>query len=250
MPIIYEPAGKAREYSPLAANLYKGCAHKCEYCYVPGIPPYKFSKTAREDFYSDPQPRANVIKQLERDAQKFAGDSRPVLMCFTSDPYQPCESGAMITRQALQIMAEYDLHPQILTKGGAWAVKRDQDVLTRSGAIWAATLTTDDPDESLAWEPGASLPADRIEALRLAKESGLETWVSLEPVINPDAALRLIDQTHGFVDLFKVGKLNYHPHAETIDWTDFLTNVEDRLDHYGLARYIKKDLEAFRVETV
>ena len=35
MPIIYEPRGKAAEYSPLAANLYAGCGHGWLYCYAP-----------------------------------------------------------------------------------------------------------------------------------------------------------------------------------------------------------------------
>lgn len=26
---IYEPKGKAREYSPLVLNYYKGCSHEC-----------------------------------------------------------------------------------------------------------------------------------------------------------------------------------------------------------------------------
>ena len=34
MSIIYEPKGKAREYSPLAVNLYRGCSHGCLYCYA------------------------------------------------------------------------------------------------------------------------------------------------------------------------------------------------------------------------
>ena len=37
MSIIYEPRGKAREYSELAANLYTGCSHGCRYCYCPAI---------------------------------------------------------------------------------------------------------------------------------------------------------------------------------------------------------------------
>jgi DNA repair photolyase len=32
---IYAPAGQAGEYAPLAANPYRGCGHKCSYCYVP-----------------------------------------------------------------------------------------------------------------------------------------------------------------------------------------------------------------------
>ena len=31
MPLIYEPRGKAREYSDLAVNLYTGCSDACRF---------------------------------------------------------------------------------------------------------------------------------------------------------------------------------------------------------------------------
>lgn len=246
MSVIYEPRGKAGEYSPLAANLYKGCSHGCAYCYVPTIPPYKFSKSARQDFYSAPAPRSNILKELEKDAQKFAGDKRRILMSFTSDAYQPCERNHEITAQALRIMAKHGLKPQILTKAGEWAVWRDANILKKSGCIWAATLTFDEEKPALEWEPGAALPEDRFAALELAPSLGIETWASLEPVLDPDAAIRIIQKTHKFVDLYKIGKLNYHPKEKEIDWHKFLVSVEAELNRLGKARYIKKDLEKFR----
>ena len=243
MTIIYEPRGKAREYSALAANLYKGCAHACEYCFAPSA-----TFTDRQVFSNKTfiRPRPGVLDQLAKDARAFAGNPNPILMSFTSDVYQPVEQELGITRQALEILADHKLRPQILTKAGPWAIERDADILRSCRGIWAATLTLDDPQESLKWEPGAALPDERIEALRLAKAAGLETWVSLEPVLDPDAAIRLIEATHKFVDLYKVGKLNYHPHAKTIDWGKFLADAESTLKRLGKARYIKKDLEAFR----
>jgi hypothetical protein len=44
----------------------------------------------------------------------------------------------------------------------------------------------------------------------------------------------------------KVGKLNHHPSERTINWRDFLRRAEDALDQHRKARYIKRDLEAFR----
>lgn len=35
IPVIYEPKGRANEYSPYACNLYIGCSHRCRYCYAP-----------------------------------------------------------------------------------------------------------------------------------------------------------------------------------------------------------------------
>jgi len=247
MPIIYEPRGKAREYSALAANLYKGCAHGCRYCFAPAA-----TFTPRGEFSSPGyiRPRPDVLKALAKEAEALAGDPRLILMSFTSDVYQPVEKTLKITRRALEILAANNLRPQILTKAGPWAIERDGELLARARGIWAATLTTDDPAESSEWEPGAALPAERIEALRLAKGASLETWVSLEPVINPKAVYRLIDATAGFVDLYKVGKLNYHPRAKEIDWAEFLARVEARLDAHGSRRYIKVDLEAFRTHKV
>ena len=34
---VYAPKGQAGEYAPLATNPYRGCGHKCAYCYVPNV---------------------------------------------------------------------------------------------------------------------------------------------------------------------------------------------------------------------
>ena len=111
---------------------------------------------------------------------------------------------------------------------------------------FAVTLTTDDDDVSRKWEPYAALPAERIASLKKAHNIGLRTWVSLEPVIDPEAVYRLIKKTHAFVDLFKVGKLNYHPLAKEIDWTEFHKKVKDLLKQLGTRYYIKKDLRQYK----
>ena len=51
MEIIYEPSGRAKEYAELAANLYKGCDHRCVYCFGP-----KVLWKKREAFHSDCKP--------------------------------------------------------------------------------------------------------------------------------------------------------------------------------------------------
>lgn len=246
MSIIYEPKGKALEYSPLAANLYKGCAHACKYCFAP-----KATFTDHNIFSSAEYIRARpkIMEQLEKDAIKLAGDKRPILLSFTSDLYQPINDKLKLSRLALHIFNRYDLTATILTKAGTRACV-DFDLLSKNANnTFAVTLTTDNPVQSLFWEPGAALPEERIKSLRIAKQAGIKTWVSFEPVINPAAVIRLIEKTHTFVSLYKIGKLNYHAYAKTIDWALFLKNVEAALDKYGCARYIKKDLEAYRSKT-
>lgn len=241
MCIIYEPRGKALEYSPLAVNLYRGCSHKCAYCYAPSA-----TFKQRDVFHSDEfiQPRVDVLAKFEKDCKKFTGDKREILFSFTTDPYQKCETELNITRRALKIAFKHDLFPVILTKGGARAIK-DFDILTKfKNRKFGVSLTHDIDSVSLEWEPGAALPQDRINALMEAWTLGIETFVSFEPVIDPDAVLRLIDSTHEFVDFYKVGKLNYHQHAKTIDWISFRESVIAKLESLNKKHMIKKDLLA------
>ena len=93
MRVIYEPAGKAREYSALALNLYNGCKNGCLYCYVPN-----FCKKDKNQFHSKVEVRQGILKKLVIDCR--AGISEKVLMCFTSDPYP---ENSEITREALKI---------------------------------------------------------------------------------------------------------------------------------------------------
>jgi DNA repair photolyase len=240
--VIYEPRGKAGEYAPLALNLYQGCSHGCVYCFAPTS-----TFTDRAIFHDSSyiKPRPGILEDLERQARLMKGDDREILLSFTSDPYQPLEREALITRQALAILMQSRLTVTILTKGGSWGLNRDLPLLTMNlGNAWSVTLTHDNLATSLAWEPGAALPQDRIESLRLAKKAGLKTWVSFEPVIDPEAVYRLLEATYEFVDLYKVGKLNYHPLAKEIAWRRFKGEIEERLTKLGKTYYLKKDLLA------
>ncbi len=233
--IIYEPRGRAREYAPLAANLYAGCSHGCTYCYACGA-----VRRKKEDFHTRVSVRDDVLRKLERDAIKLQGDDRTVLLSFTTDPYQPCESETKVTRRAIQILHRYDLRVELLTKGGTRAA-RDFDLLTAADRF-ASSLTFLDDADSAAWEPNAALPSDRIDAIREAKRRGLTTWASLEPVIDPEQSLEIIRATSEVVDLYKVGTLNHHPAGASIDWADFGRRAIALLESLGAAYYIKADL--------
>ncbi len=89
------------------------------------------------------------------------------------------------------------------------------------------------------------MPHSRLDAIQEFHAAGIPTWVSLEPVLDPISALEIIRQTHSFVDLFKVGKLNYHPLAQTIDWSKFAREAIELLKSLEKDYYIKQDLAAY-----
>ncbi len=235
--IIYETKGRAREYRELACNLYTGCAHGCVYCYSPDVLCRK-----RESFFGEPKPRPNVLAGLARDAWMYGrrGEGRQVLFCFACDPYQPIDVEHKLTREAINICHREGLSICTLTKGGRRAL-RDIDLFTTADSF-ATTLTTLDDAMSLEWESGAALPLERIDTLWRFHEAGIPTWVSLEPVIDPEITKEIIQDTHAFVDEYKVGRLNYHPRAKEIDWPKFAREVVELLESLGCRYYVKEDL--------
>ena len=233
--VIYETKGRAKEYRELACNLYSGCDHRCVYCYAP-----KVLQRDRLEFQK-PEPRKGIIGSIEHDAQRMAGEDRQILFCFTCDPYQKLDVEYGLTREAIEACHKYGLSISVLTKGGSRAL-RDLDLFTSQDSF-AMTLTLLDEEESRKWEPGAASPQDRIDTMRKFHEAGIPTWVSLEPVIEVDATLEIIRQTHTFVDEFKVGVLNYHP--SQIDWRRFGKEVVALLKSLGCAYYLKHDLRRY-----
>ncbi|MBI4595996.1 MAG: hypothetical protein HY730_06410 [Candidatus Tectomicrobia bacterium] len=190
-----------------------------------------------------PRPRENILEKLILDLKKLQlkHEPGPVLLCFTCDPYQPIDEQYQLTRKAIQILHSYNLNVMILTKGGHRA-KRDFDLLTRRD-WFGVTLTNLDNKLSLKWEPDAALPGERIESLFRAHQRGIKTWVSLEPVLYPEVTLEIIKRTHDFVDVFKVGTLNYHLHSKSIDWHKFAVNVKSLLSELDCDYYLKEDLQ-------
>jgi DNA repair photolyase len=237
MKVIYEPGPRAREFAPLAANLYRGCSHGCIYCYVP-----QTIKEKRDVFAAQPRPRKDVLKFLEKDARKYRGDDREILLSFTSDPYQPLEMGLGLTRRAIEIFIENKLRFTILTKGGMSA-SRDFDLSeSYEKARFGTTIVFLDQVDANKWEPNAAPILDRIEAIRTAHNKGIPTWVSLEPVIDPGQALDLIQQLHPYVSYWKIGKLNYLRPDRQVDWIRFREDACRLLGSLGAHYYIKRSL--------
>jgi len=237
---IYEPKGRAREYSPLALNYFNGCSHNCKYCYVPGI------MKRFNDSYCHENVSVNVdYSELEKSAKKYQGYGKQILLSFTGDPY--CGYYPEVTTEVLNILLKYNHLVAILTKGGKRCLN-DLNLFKKFGQNIkvGSTLTFDNEKDSLEWESGAALPDERIETLKLLHENGVKTWCSFEPVIDPLQSLRLLEKVSSFVDHVKIGKINnYNGIDKSIDWERFIEHSVHICRKNNLSFYIKKDLLEF-----
>lgn len=241
MKVIYQPRGAALEYSPLAVNLYIGCEHGCKYCYAPAC-----MFKSREEWYSKQAIRKDILNLLQKDLIEMAKkkDTRQVLMSFISDPYQKDYEFNIVTQKAIQLFRGYNINFCILTKGGMKAVR--DFYLYRKNDSFAITLTFLDNEKSLYYEPKAALPEDRIKSLQYAKRYSINTWVSLEPVIDPEETFKIIDASYKFVDLYKVGKVNnFNGHGKDVDWKQFTIDIIKKLKSLSKEYFIKDSLKKY-----
>lgn len=234
--LIYRPKGRAREYAEWAINIYQGCTHGCTYCYAPLV-----LHKNRERFHEMGTVRPKFFETLKRDLAVNDHRGKLITLCFTSDPYQQCERHLGATRKTIQMLHEAGANVCVLTKAPTTAL-RDLD-LFGMGDEFATTLTfgREQWKESLQFEPLAELPHQRMLGLRVAHSMGIPTWASLEPVVDVNGTMQAILDSHPFVDLYKVGRLNYV--QSDVNWRKFAQDVTSLLDRLGKEYILKEDLK-------
>ncbi|WP_027578421.1 radical SAM protein [Bradyrhizobium sp. Ai1a-2] len=240
--VIYRPKGNAGEYAPLATNPYRGCGHECLYCYVPLA-----THIPRDTFNEKAEPRPGYLERLRRDIVRYrtagvaGGPNEQIFITFSSDPFHLGDLAH--TELTIRALIDGGMAFCTLSKGGGRALPFI-DLYRRDRDAYACTLTTLDGAISKEWERKAALPWDRIETLRRFYEAGIFTWVSLEPTLSAESSIAIIKETHEFVDLYKIGKVNYVPKvARSIDWHDYTLRIIEVCQALGVKHYVKRDLQ-------
>ena len=165
-------------------NPYRGCEHGCAYCYARPYHEY-LGFSAGLDFESKIMVKDDAPALLRRELSARSWKAAPIAMSGVTDCYQPVERKLAITRGCLAVLAEFRQAVSLITKNAL--VVRDSDhlaALARHGAaVVILSVTTLDPELSRAMEPRASLPAQRLEAIRALTAAGVPVGVNIAPVV-------------------------------------------------------------------
>ena len=166
-----------------AMNLYRGCQHNCAYCagraeqhHVEG------------DFGSNITVKINALEILRKELnpkRKKLEKSFLFLGGGVNDAYQPAEEQYQLTRHVLELALEFKWPVHIPTKSAM--VERDLDLIqqinSQSKALISFSLSTVDVDVAVLFEPGASLPAERLRVLENFRAHGINGGIFYMPIL-------------------------------------------------------------------
>jgi len=165
-------------------NPYRGCFHACAYCYARPTHEY-LGFGSGTDFESKIVVKTNAAELLRTAFMQPGWKGEFIAFSGNTDCYQPLEAVWRLTRQCLEVCAEFGNPVGIITK--SVLVQRDIDVLQRlheraSVDVYFSIPFADDAT-SRAVEPQAPLVSRRFEAMRRVSAAGIRTGVSIAPII-------------------------------------------------------------------
>jgi DNA repair photolyase len=232
---IYQPKGRAQEYAELAINIYKNCNHGCTYCYARKM----FNQYHPNESFEDIQLRDGIIEATKNQLSGGKYKGKKIMLCFMCDPY-PAKIDTTPTREIIKLIKDAGANVSILTKGGLRA-ERDFDLLDKNDSFGVTYTGCKDGElfNPNPYEPNAAPGIERLASLDRAHKLGIKTWMSCEPVLEELDIYSIITLAE-YVDLFKIGKLNYYP--SSINWGEFGKKCEKLCKVNRRNYYIKDDL--------
>ena len=165
-------------------NPYRGCYHGCWYCYA--RPRHQFlGLGAGTDFENKlvVKPDAPALLEAELRDRRWLGEL--IALSGDTDCYQPIEARYGLTRSCLEVCRRFRNPVGVVTKSRM--VTRDAGLLAALSreAYAAVHVSLSFVDDAMARvvEPGASLPSQRLAAIRALADEGVPVGVLVAPVI-------------------------------------------------------------------
>jgi DNA repair photolyase len=196
--ILNKSISKRRLWMAYSINPYRGCEFGCRYCYARYTHEFMAPKSSADKNPSEPidyrDPvtferlifmKQNAAWLLEQELKRI-DPAQEIALGTATDPYQPIERRALITRSLLEVFARKCGHRiGIVTKSKL--IERDIDLLTEiarhNTLVVHITITTPDADLARLLEPRAPRPDLRFKAVRRLREAGIIAGIFCSPLL-------------------------------------------------------------------
>jgi DNA repair photolyase len=165
-------------------NPYRGCEHGCIYCFARPNHEY-LGFSAGLDFETKILVKEQAPELLRRELMLPSWKPQPLAISGVTDAFQPVERRLKLTRQCLEILAEFRNPVVIITKNEL--VTRDIDLLSElarhDAALVFISVTSLRGELARTLEPRASQPQRRLAAIEALATAGIPVGVLVAPVI-------------------------------------------------------------------
>lgn len=181
-------------------NIYRGCAHRCAYCYAI----YSQRYMENTDFYHHIYVKENIVEQLEKQLSSPRWKRHVICIGSICDSYQPIEATQNIMPQILRLFIRYQTPCIILTKSDL--ILRDIELIKELANITyvgiGSTITTLDENIARIIEPGAVSSKRRVAMLkRMRMETTASVGLHMSPILP-----HITDQEAQIEAMMKVAK--------------------------------------------
>jgi DNA repair photolyase len=165
-------------------NPYRGCEFGCKYCYARYTHEFMEMKDPL-DFERKIYVKENAAWLLRQEL-KHLRPGEEIALGTATDPYQPIERRARVTRGLLEVLAEQKgLRLGVVTK--SILIERDIDLLVRiarqNELVLHITITTPDAKLARILEPRAPRPDLRFRTVRRLRDAGLRAGILCSPLM-------------------------------------------------------------------
>ena len=165
-------------------NPYMGCAHRCTFCYVRGFE-HRADRPSGDRYGRSIRVKINVAQVLACELRRPSWQRETIAVGAATDPYQPVEGRYRLTRQCLTVMGAARSPFSVITRGPM--IVRDIDVLQaaaqRAEVDVSLSVPTLDTEIWRRTEPGTAPPRQRLRALRMLIDAGIDAGVGMAPIL-------------------------------------------------------------------
>lgn len=231
---IYQPKGKAAEYSKWACNFYNGCSGGCSYCYMKsGV----FAKT----WSSMPilktcfKNKFDAFDVFKRETEKNINELKHhgLFFSFISDPF--LKESFELNLNALEHCLKLEIPTITLTKQTISVYKLNRYFISSNNNFFGYTLTGFDH-----LEKGCATNNERIKQAEWLVGLGAKVWFSIEPIIDLKKSLEMINKTKHIGSHYKIGLLSKKNNFKKIDVKNFVADVKTILQNSTI--YFKENI--------
>lgn len=153
-----------------------GCQHDCKYCYAKSLLSFR-------NLWDSERPAVADIKKIENKIKKISKGTIVRLGGMT-DCFQPIENTYLNTYKTIELLNKYRIGYLIVTK--SHLVADDEYIKIYDKDLCHIQITTtcldDELYKRLDYEK-ASLPSQRIEAIKKLQDKGFDVAIRLSPLI-------------------------------------------------------------------